>query len=49
MKKVYVTPEITAYEADPTVLLSNSNWLEGGDPGNGNVTPQSLDYGDDDY
>lgn len=47
MKKVYVTPEITAYEADPTVLLCNS--IGGGEPGNGDVMPQSLDYGDDDY
>lgn len=47
MKKVYVTPEITVYKTDPTVLLSDS--IGGGDPGNGEVTPQSLDYGDDDY
>lgn len=47
MKKVYVTPEISVYKTEPTVLLAGSNLVNGGQDGNGEVTPQSL--GDDDY
>lgn len=47
MKKVYVTPEISVYKADPTMLLSGSFSLDGGNPGNGAVSPQSIDFDDD--
>ena len=47
MKKVYVTPEISVYKADPTMLLSGSFSLDGGDPGNGVVRPQSLGFDDE--
>lgn len=43
MKKVYVTPGISVYKTDPTMLLSGSSSLGGGNPGNGNVRPQSDD------
>ena len=47
MKKVYVTPKISVYKADPTMLLSGSFSLDGGDPGNGVVRPQSLGFDDE--
>ena len=45
MKKVYVTPEISVYKADPTMLLNGS--LGGGDNGNGEVKPQSTRFYDE--
>ena len=38
MKKEYVTPEISVYKTDPTLLLTYS--LEGGEPGDGDVNPE---------
>lgn len=45
MKKKYVTPHISVYEISPVLLLSQS--LSGGQPGNGGVVPQSLEWEDD--
>lgn len=45
MKKKYVTPQISVIETIPVVLQAWS--LGGGQPGNGGVVPQSLDWEED--
>lgn len=42
MKKEYINPHITIYETDDMPMLCNS--IGGGQPGNGEVVPQSKEY-----
>ncbi len=46
MKKQYEVPQVSAYEFEVETLLCQS--IGGGEPGNGGVKPQSLDWGEDD-
>lgn len=45
MKKEYLSPRTTIYEIGNMPMLCNS--IGGGEPGNGEIEPQVMEYDDD--